>query len=548
VANQLGGVIGNLKETWEKLPKPAQFGVMGLGVLLLGFSAWLVVGSGGGPMDPLYDAPMEMADAARVREHLERANVPYRIENDGTIMVAKNKKLEVRMQLASEGLAPSGGTGFELFDEQRFGASDFEQRVNFQRALEGELARTIKTLSSVESTRVHLNLPRRSLFRADDTQPSASVVLKLRRGGGLGRKQVVGIQELVANSVERLTTDKVAVLDDRGQLLSQDQDDGGGALALDYQRRYEHRLEGRVEEILERAIGQEHAVVRVASEFDFTRTEETQESYDPDRSVVRSEQMSKERSGAGGEQAGGIPGTRSNLPGGAPPTKGRSSTASSRDSETRNYEVDKIVRHVLAPMARLKRQSVAVLIDGSWDTGEDGVRTFVPRTEEEITRLAALVKQSVGFDEERGDTVEVQSMQFIEPDALEEPIVGMIGGLPSYVVYIIVAIAVVLVGVLVLFAMRSMNKSKKTSDDQPALPRTVRELEAELESGAGGDLAALRAAGGGVVDGALPGRVTLEEVTEDSRAQALDMAARDSAAAARVLRSWISERPGASAG
>lgn len=556
---RLATYLASARTLWEKLPKAARIGVAIVGAGLIGISAWLVSNNGDGPMEPLHEHPVELAQAAQIREHLETANVPYRINSDGSILVPADRKLELRMELASEGLQPVSASGFELFDDQRFGASEFEQRVNFRRALEGELARTIRTIKAVDSVRVHLNLPRRSLFREEDTPPSASVVLSLERGAMLTGKRVVGIQELVARSVERLQPDRVAVLDDQGRMLSQDQEDAGGALALDYQRRYEQQLEQRVEEILERTIGNGHAAVRVAAEFDFSRMEETQEHYDPDRSVIRSEQLVRESEGDGAEQAGGVPGVRSNLPGGPGPQTTKSGANSSRSSETRNYEVDKVVRRVLNPVARLKRQSVAVLVDGRWETlegaGEStaaeesgateesatpGEKVFVPRGEEEINRIASLVKRSVGFNEERGDEVDVQSMPFVNDGQLadEQLPTPPAAAWPWWGVWAVAA-AVAAVGLMaLLLAIRRRRKNAKQQQDEN-LPKTVKEIEAELE----GVHAEPGLEGPGLDDGqpALPGTVSIEDSIESIRTEALNLASQDTEAAARVIRAWLSE-------
>jgi flagellar M-ring protein FliF len=540
VKERLAKIIASVRGTWETLPKAARIGVIVLGAGLLAVSFYLIISSSDGPMEPLYDTPVELADAAAIREMLKTRDIPHRINSDGSILVPVDQKLTLRMELASEGLQPVGDAGFELFDEQRFGASEFEQRVNFRRALEGELARTIRTLKAVETVRVHLNLPRRTLFRDEDTPPSASVVLKLKRGGRLTQKRVSGIQELVARGVERLDPQRVAVLDDQGQLLSQDQEDAGGAMALDYQRRYERQLERRVEEILERTIGEGHAVVRVAAQFDFSRMEETQEHYDPDRSVLRSEQLMRESEGANTEQPGGIPGVRSNLPGGADPQTKAGGASSARTSETRNYEVDKVVRRVLNPVARLKRQSVAVLIDGRWEdpTEEGGERTFTARDEQELARVLLLVKRSVGFDEERGDQVDVQSMPFVATETGDPALDATPQLLPSWATWLVAGAAALLV-IAALFAVMRRKKKDDEKASTEQLPKTVKQMEAELDGAEAAD--ALAPPSEAMSQGALPGAVSVEDGMDTVRQEALNLATQDYEGAARVIRMWLSE-------
>lgn len=536
---RLISLLAPLRSTWEKLPKAARIAVVVAGAGLLAVSLFLVLNSSDGPMEPLYDGPVELSEAAEIRELLKARNVPHRISSDGRILVPTEQKLALRMDLASEGLQPSPAAGFELFDEQRFGASEFEQRVNFRRALEGELARTIGTLKAVDTVRVHLNLPKRTIFRDEDTPPSASVVLKLKRSGTLNQKRVTGIQELVARSVERLEMDRVAVLDDQGRLLSRDQEDAGGAMALDYQRRYEQELERRVRQILERTIGQGHAEVRVAAEFDFSRMEETQEHYDPDRSVIRSEQLMRESEGVGTEQPGGIPGVRSNLPGGPGAEKNTDGVSTARTSETRNYEVDKVVRRVLSPVARLKRQSVAVLIDGRWEEPEEegGERVFTPRNEEELGRIASLVKRSVGFNEERGDEVDVQSMPFVGSEESGETVSEPTPALPWWATWIIAGgVALMVIAALTMVMRRRRKKEEKAAEEQQ--PKTVREMEAELE---GKPIEPALGPPSEQSGTALPGEVSVEDGMEMVRQRAINLASQDVETAARVIRAWLAE-------
>jgi flagellar M-ring protein FliF len=539
VKERFSRMLTQLRQGWGKLPAVAKAGLVVLCAGLLAFSVWLSVRSDEGPYEPLFGQPIELEQAARIRDHLETRGIPYRIGSDDAILVPRDRKRELVMQLATEELLPTTAIGWEIFDEQRFGASDFEQRVNFQRALEGELVRTIRTIKGVERVRVHLSLPKRSIFREEETTPSASVTLGLRPGTALGTKHVAGIQELVARSVERLEPGRVAVFDESGQKLSQDPDQSTGTHALDYQAHYEQDLENRLVDILERTIGEGHAVVRVHAEFDFTQTEEMQESYDPERSVIRSEQIVREAAGEGAEQVGGIPGVRSNLPGGPGPQKAPGGANSRRESETRNYEVDKVVRRVTNPVAVLKRQSVAVLVDGRWEepASESGERTFTPRDAGELDRLASLVKRAVGFDPERGDTVDIQSMRFVSTEETAPSGVTTTAptGLPGWITWAGVAAAAVLVlAVVVVLALRRRRVPGLSEE-----PRTVKELEAAME----GEVGARALVPGAVpVPGALPGRVSVED-GEEIRREAVTLVTQDAAAAARVIRAWLSEEP-----
>jgi flagellar M-ring protein FliF len=357
-------------------------------------------------------------DAAAITNALAAERVAYRIEDGGrAVLVPADRLHALRLTLASRGLPAGGGVGFEIFDKPQLGGqTDFLQRLSYQRALQGELARTIGELGGVESARVHLALPERSLFVTHDRSPSASVVVKLARGGTLSPAQIDGIVHLVAASVQHMTPDAVTVVDESGAVLTgagRADDALGAGGAVGYQRAIERRTEERIESLLATVVGPGKVIARVAATVDFSRTERTEETYDPDRTVLRESRATREGAGAtrGGAAEAGAP-------------------RAERRDDTQRFEVSKTISHTVAPVGAVKSLSVAVLIDGSYRE-ENGTRVFVPRPDGELERLKTLVASAVGFSEARGDRLEVTSAPFRTPEP--EPAPSGLAAVPAWV-------------------------------------------------------------------------------------------------------------------
>src|SRR5256712_377591 len=341
-------------------------------------------------------ADLNPQEAQGIVQKLQELKVPYELGTDGrTVKVAADKLAEVRIQLASQGLPESGRIGFEIFDRTNFGLTNFQEQVNYQRALEGELARSIMTLTEVEAARVHLVLAKESLFQSADEQTKASVILKLKNGRSLSGSAAQGIVNMVASAVKGLSTEKVVLIDYRGKILSRNEtgEIGLSAQQLDARQKLESELGGKIVQILEPAVGQGKIRPQVSIVMNFQQVEETVEQYDPERSVVRSEQKQQERQPKT-ERVGGIPGspsTPSNNPPDAPAAQAHQSPDSTnsdfvKQNETINYEVSKAVRHVVNPVGKIERVSVAVVIDNHTKvtTGSDGEEqtSQEPRTPE----------------------------------------------------------------------------------------------------------------------------------------------------------------------
>jgi flagellar M-ring protein FliF len=387
--------------------------------------ALLMNWSGAVDLRPLY-SNLDPEDAGAIVARLKEQKVSYRVGPDGkSILVPAEALHEIRMQLASEGLPQGGGIGFEVFDNTKLGLSEFAQNVNYQRALQGELARTISRIAEVDSCRVHLVMPEKSLFVSNEQPASASVAVKLKSGRQLSQEQIRGIVHLVSSSVPRLIPDQVTVVDNSGRLLAGSKGKSSfGALSveqLEYQALVEKNLEGRVKSMLDQALGDGRAIVRLSGAFDFQRQEKTEEHFIGDNRVIRSEQSLSESSRNGDVTPQGVPGVRSNTPG-AEMLDSRNTasaggtTAFEKQDRTVNYEIGKITSRTVEPTGRLTRVSLAVLVDGTYKQvpkkGGGTERQYISRPPDEIQKIEALVKRAVNFDAERGDKVEVVNIPF----------------------------------------------------------------------------------------------------------------------------------------
>jgi len=402
------------------LSRPARVLLATTLVATLALAGWLTWRSNVETWGVLF-AQLERDDAAALVAKLRELKVPYRLREEGnTIDVPEARVHELRLELATSGLPRGGGVGFESFDRMRLGATEFEQRVLFRRALEGELARTISSLGAVQSARVHLVMPERSVFVSRSDPASASVVVRLRPGRHLGGPEVAGIVHLVASSVPSLTTGAVTLVSTDGEMLHRprgNSEDGGADIEEDRGARHravEGAIEERVRAMLERILGEGRADVRASVEVDLARVERTEDHYDNARSTLRSEQQTTERVAAPGAiSVAGVPGAESNLAG-APSAPGAPDAgAVLREQHTRNYEVDHVSERRVATQGSVKRVTVSVVVDGVVRV-EGGRRTVTPRERAELDRIAALVRGAVGASATRGDVVTVESIPFRE--------------------------------------------------------------------------------------------------------------------------------------
>lgn len=359
---------------------------------------------------------LEVSEAGQIVQRLDQANIPYTLQGDGsTILAPRSRIAEIRLMLAADGLPSRGSVGYELFDtSDPLGQTQFQQDINRLRALEGELARTIIALDAVRSARVHLVLPERRLFERDSQQPSASILLKLT-GGEIRAETVQAIRNLVAGAVPSLTPGRVTILDENGKLLAAEEDEsapGAVAGAIEERRKaIEDRIRGTVLDLVEGVVGAGNARVQVSADIDFNRVTEAKELFDPDGRVVRSTQASEEKTV--GEQVGGPATAGSNVPDGDDFEESQSAETSEKTTETVNYEISRTTRTEVIEGGRMRKLSVAVAVDGVLQpgAGEGAPPEWTARDAAELERIAALVRSAVGFDEGRGDIVEVVNVR-----------------------------------------------------------------------------------------------------------------------------------------
>jgi flagellar M-ring protein FliF len=360
---------------------------------------------------PLY-SNLDAQEAGEVISKLKEYKISYQLANNGSaIAVPSAEVYETRLRLATEGLPRSGSIGYEIFDKNNLGMTDFLQKINYRRALEGELTKTIMQLKEVLSARVHLAIPEQRLFEEDKQEPKASIVLKLNPARPLNQNQVQGITHLVASSVEGLKPSNITIVDSQGNLLSSGSETDPNVLLsstqLDLKRNAENYLQNKAQTLLDGVLGKNKSLVRVNTELNFEQAERTIEEYDPEKVAIRSEERNTESSNDSDKDAN---------------QKGKES-ASSKENVVTNYEVSKTSEHIITAMGTIQKLSVALILDGTYNvtTGKDGKKEkqFVPRSQEELSHFANMVKNAVGFDSTRADKIEVSCLAF-DNTALEE--------------------------------------------------------------------------------------------------------------------------------
>lgn len=512
-----------------------------LGTMLL-LGAYFAVRGAYEPYAPLYKG-LEREDAAGVVAKLREQKVPYRLgDNGASIEIPESKLNDVRLDLAGSGLPRGTGVGFESFDKMRLGATDFEQRVLFRRSLEGELARTINSMTQVQTARVHLVMPEKSVFVSKNEPASASVVLLLKSGQQLGPREVTGIVNTIASSVPTLTKDRVSIVTTDGQTLHRPRGNANDPGAPDEDRNelqartVESTLEDRARQLLERVVGPGHVDVRVTAEVDNARIERIEDRYDPTHSAVRSEEKTTERSNPH-ETASGVPGAESNIPTGNKGAAGADGGApalgeggQARETQTRNFELDHVFEKRIANGGTIKRLAVAVVFDG---VRHDPNGPTVPRSQEELDKFAALVRGAVGIDDRRGDSVSVQSIPFLEEPkpvvAAEVPSGMPLKIPPKYARFAPAAGAgIVVLGILAAVTLRRRSKKKKakrakelaTTAEAASTTKTLADDESKQLASEGDPLTA---------------DLSGDELRKAVEARAVE----DPATAALVLRAWL---------
>lgn len=474
---------------------------------IIAFLIFLVVFTANKNMDKkfvvLFDS-LSSSDAAKVVEQLEKDNIEYELLDNNVIKVPKNVVYKQRIAIAAQGIPKDNGVGFELFDNQEFGATSFDQNVKYLRALEGELSRTINALSPIESATVSLALPKETLFVSKEVAPTASVMVQLIDGRGLSSKQIRGIKNLVAAAVPKLSSSDVMLVNGEGETLG-DEDEMAqmgelSAVQQRYKTQEEKKRQKKIIQMLSPYVGGEQKVkAQVTIEFDFSIKNSTSETFDPEN-VVRSEQISEEkREGGSPAQIGGVPGTVSNIG----PVEGLKSNQTSEKYEkntgTTNYEVGKTVETTKSQFARIKRITAAVMVDGKYKNklDEDGspmdILEYEALAQSDVEALNSLVSRSIGIDELRGDQISVINLQFkresstVGEDGVSQAVkfsetyLAPFSGLFKYI-FVLILLLVVYKKIISPFAQRMLEISKEEdSFEKPQLEIDDEEEEDLIE-------------------------------------------------------------------
>lgn len=509
--NIFGGIIAQFQEFYRSLgptKRSALVASIMIGVMAIG--AVMFMASGKDYAVLLSNIPSDQVPT--IIEKLNSKNIPYRLMEDGkTVTVPKDYLHATQMQLMSElGSSKMGSIGLELFDKQEFGINSYAQKINFQRALQGELMRAINTLTAVKQSKVILAIPAKKTMMEDSSPPSASVVVELHSGKELSSDQVRGIRYLVANAVEGMDPERVTILDDRGKMISKQSDGSTGASSeiLELKSRVEKELEGRIESILTKVVGQGKIVAKVDATINHKITTAVEELIDPDKTAIRSQTTQEESLDGARTNPTGVPGSRSNIPG-AEDNNGQVGFKQDvrKDLKTVNYEVPKTVKNIKEAAGAVEKISVAVLIDSvpTVTTKADGTTetTWASRTPEEIAKYESLVKNAVGFVGARGDSIKIESIQFQPEDFTEsEKILTNIEKkklIQSLFKWGLLGFSLMLFFFMVIRPFMQWITDSFTDSVEEMLPRTIEELE-ELHS----------------VDNSLPGLSNVLPILQES--------------------------------
>ncbi len=474
---------------------------------------------------------------------LKEKKTPYQISPDGkALLVPRDQVYEIRMALAGEGLPKGGGVGYEIFDRTNLGATDFVQKLNYQRALQGELARTIRQIKEIEQARVHIVTPKESLFVEDQKKSTASVFVKTRSGMTLSPPQVEGIVHLVASSVEGLETGNITVVDTSGKVLSKRMDQSPiGQLTtsqLEYQRNIEEGLRKKIQGMMDEILGSGKAITRVAGEIDFQEISITEETYDP-KAVIRSEQRGVEKSTSSSsrspvrESRGASDRKREKA--GTTPAKGAEATLvtplnssqAEKQNEVRNYEISKVNRQIRNPVGSVKKISVAVIVDGTYKEAGGGktakTKQYAARTPEEMKNFEAIIKRAIGYEEKRGDQVEVINMPFSLTPVEEDLKAEKGSAWKEYLLMFYKPLVSLILGLMfIFFVVKPLLKKGAGAPEGPAGPLEPQALTAGAGAGAPQIAAARRA--------------------PELRDQTIQLLQEDPTGSAGVVKSWLNEK------
>ncbi len=526
--------IGNLKTHLKTVPRNKLYFYLMVLVAVVGGSAIGLSVLQKEDYQSLFTG-LATEDASTVVAKLKEQKIPYKLGVNGTtISVPKEKVYDVRLLLASQNALPGGGgVGLELFDKTNYGMTEFMQGINYKRAIQGELTRTINQMPEIRASRVHIAIPEKTLFTEREKEVTASVFLKLKQGRELGREQVAGIVQLVAGSIEGLKGENVVVIDSSGKILhkSGESNSAFGMTGQEYelQRSVEKKIEESVQSMLQTFLMNSRSIVRASVELNLRKVEKVEEEYTPDKAAITSQKKNKERSVSGKAKAGGVPGVAAGAAAaaakakqGGPKQEEQNLNETEREDVQVNYEVSKTVRKIVEPFGDIKRISLAVLVDGKYEKikGQKGEELkYIPRSQQELGNIRNLVLRAAGLNDERGDKIEVLNMPFeVENIPEEKTVFGnadnkeLVLNLGRYVFYLIIALSVFL---LVLRPFFKLFQRK-----EEALP-LQRVKDVYMKTGAGAQTAAIQAG--------------------EQAQPALGEAFKDKALVGSIIREWVKE-------
>jgi flagellar M-ring protein FliF len=544
--------VQGLIEFAKTLGGPRIAAMAAVTIALVGFFAFVIMRVTAPQMTPLF-TDLSLEDSAAIAKELDREAITYELRNDGNIiMVPTDKVARLRMTLAENGLPKGGGVGYEIFDKSdALGTTSFVQNINSLRALEGELARTIEGLDRVQAARVHLVMPERPLFSRDKVDPSASIVLKIR--GSLEPGQVRAIRHLVATAVNGLSPQRISIVDEQGQLLADGAGDGqaGGDISADErQAAYEKHLQQQVEAIVTSVVGPGHSRVQVNADFDFNRITQTSDKFDPDGRVIRSSQNREETtSSSDGNQQVTV---GNELPGAnqkPPAAESGPRDQSHKTEEVVNYEISKVTKTEVIEGGRVNRLSVAVLVDGTYGKDDKGDITYQPRSKEELDQISTLVRSAIGFDDKRGDQVNVVNLRFAETPSLTIPEpTGWLAAMRFTKDDIMRSIEMAVMGILslvvLLFVVRPLVRRIVTPEEPKPAPGT------ELIAGTVGALAASDIDPSKASEPSVAAKmIDIAQIQGEVHAQSVkkvgELADKNPEETVAIIRHWLHEMPAA---
>ncbi len=558
-------VFSQLVNRYMKLPLAQKIAAP----VLLGFCVWAIVYTSKVATAPDYTvlySDLSQTDAGAVVQRLKDMKIAYRLEGNTISIAPANQVHELRLSLASEGLPKTGSVGFELFDGTSFATTTLGEAVKKQRALQGELERTIMSLDAVLAARVHISQPEKTIFAKQAQEPGASVLLKLKPGSELDKKQIKGIANFVATGVEGLRPDNVTIIDEYGNLLTpkagENEEMGADATRLQYAREVEKGYVQRIESMLAKVLGPGKVVARVTADLDFSSSEREEESYDPGSRVIRSERSIEEGSGQG--QRGGIAGVVSNVSNAAnTDTNPENTDQNSRRENVKNFEISRAITRSAQARGKLVRLSTAVIVDGKYveaaavdangkTTGEMQ-KTYQALSPEMLSQVEGIVKSAVGFDGSRGDVVTVENVPFFAPDENLQAELEKAAQTDQYLKYGGMMVPIVTLLLFVLFVLRPLVKFLTTSNAQEydlskLLPGQMMNADGRNTIGSGeaerlGDGSVDSSDEGGRRKGGIPGMessIDLEQF-EEVVAENVRLVKENPQQAALLIRYWLND-------